>query len=174
MSKEDTPVEIEVDGEMVEINEELFDKPLRKKKSRVQTQDQKKKKQPKLLKIKTTKTTSLPREDVLRLDDETAKRSRKTPRYLNDFDTYVDNNDISVIDDKDSEYQVKRQMMDKPRWTEFKKDEKDELPGETLFPFITKQYKTIRNQKNKNGVGSLNAIKVKENDVSAFEEEESL
>jgi hypothetical protein len=63
-------------------------------------------------------------------------------------------------------------MMDKPRWTEFKKDENDELPGETLFPFITKQHKTIRNQKNK-----ITPKKVKESELSEvtalIEKEES-
>jgi hypothetical protein len=159
MCKEDNSQEIEMDGEMVNINEDIFNRHLRKKKSREQTQVKKKKKQ---LKPKHPKITiNVPREDLLRLDDEETKRTRKRPRYLNDFEIPDYKNDVNTIDEKDSEYQVKRQMMDKPKWTEFKKNENDELPGDTLFPFVTKQYKTIRNQKKK---------KVK---VSALQKDES-
>jgi hypothetical protein len=147
MSVEDNSQEIEVDGEMIDINEDIFNKQIRKKKSREQTQVKKKKKQvkPKPPKI----TFNVPQEDLLRRDAEETKRTRKRPRYFTDFEIPDYNNDINTLDEKDSEYQVKRQMMDKLRWTEFKKDDNDELPDDTLFPFVTKQYKTIRNQKGK-------------------------
>jgi hypothetical protein len=73
------------------------------------------------------------------------KRISRRPRYLNDYETNNRDND-DLFDDKDGLFQIKPARKTKQSWTKFKKDKKDELIDEVLFPFVTKLYRTIRNE----------------------------